>query len=124
MCGIHREEDARKIYNKLSGDLKSFALSRSSVDQSRGGPLRRGPAQLSNLMFGSRQGNVEVSFGVNYNSIDHWDNYITAPEPDIRATDRQRGRGSQVQQTLQRCEEAAHRGNNEETQVRETEIEI
>ena len=56
-----------KIHNKLSGDFKSFALSRSSVDQSRGGPLRRGPAQLSNLLFGSGAGNVEVSFEVNYN---------------------------------------------------------
>ena len=62
-----REEDARKIHHKLSGDFKSFALSRASLDRSRGGgggsPLRKGRTQLSNLIFGSRQGNVEVSFG-------------------------------------------------------------
>ena len=62
-----REEDARQIHRKLSADFKSFALSRSSLDQSRGTPLRRGPAQLSNLVFGSGAGNVEVSFEVNYN---------------------------------------------------------
>ena len=58
-----REEDARQIHKKLSGDFKSFALSRASFDQSRGSPLRKGRTPLSNLMFGSRQGNVEVSFG-------------------------------------------------------------
>ena len=64
-----REEDARQIHRKFSADFKSFALSRSSLDQSRGTPLRRGPAQLSNLLFGSGSGtgNVEVSFEVNYN---------------------------------------------------------
>ena len=59
-----REEDARKIHHKLSGDFKSFALSRSSMDQSQGSPLRRGRTQLSNLIFGSRSGNVEVSVGL------------------------------------------------------------
>lgn len=45
------------------------------------------------------------------------DNYIAAPEPDVRSTDREWDRGSQVQQTLQRREETTHRGDHEETQV-------
>ena len=62
-----REEDAMEIHKKLSADFKSFALSRSSLNQSHGSPLRRGRTQLSNLIFGSRPGNVEVGFGINYN---------------------------------------------------------
>ena len=45
------------------------------------------------------------------------DNYIAAPEPDVRSTDREWDRGSQVQQTLQRREETTYRGDHEETQV-------